>query len=104
MCKGCKNPLHIASLAQWLEFSAVNRKVTGSIPVGSVILIFITCASQSNKTCKKTTLKYIKHMYIIAICPQLQPMWKSGWKSPNPVSGNGFYAAAATAASPNAWT
>ena len=43
-------------------------------------------------------------MYIIAICPQLQPMWKSGWKSPNPVSGNGFYAAAATAASPNAWT
>ena len=28
-----------ALLAQWLERAAVNRKVTGSIPVGSVIIV-----------------------------------------------------------------
>ena len=28
----------LALLAQWLERAAVNRKVTGSIPVGSVLL------------------------------------------------------------------
>lgn len=51
------NALHIkvASLAQWLELSAVNRKVTGSNPVGSDF-IFITFASPSNKTII-TTLK-----------------------------------------------
>ena len=30
-----------ALLAQWLERAAVNRKVTGSIPVGSVFIIFL---------------------------------------------------------------
>ena len=29
----------VALLAQWLERAAVNRKVTGSIPVGSVFTI-----------------------------------------------------------------
>ena len=29
-----------ALLAQWLERAAVNRKVTGSIPVGSVVYFF----------------------------------------------------------------
>ena len=29
----------LALLAQWLERAAVNRKVTGSIPVGSVLLL-----------------------------------------------------------------
>ena len=29
-----------ALLAQWLERAAVNRKVTGSIPVGSVFFFF----------------------------------------------------------------
>ena len=34
----------VALLAQWLERAAVNRKVTGSIPVGSVVLYFIFVA------------------------------------------------------------
>ncbi len=40
----CENPLHafasLASLAQLVERVAVNHKVIGSNPVGSVILIF----------------------------------------------------------------
>jgi hypothetical protein len=31
----------VALLAQWLERAAVNRKVTGSIPVGSVFLFLL---------------------------------------------------------------
>ena len=34
--------VHGALLAQWLERAAVNRKVTGSIPVGSDFRIFIS--------------------------------------------------------------
>jgi hypothetical protein len=30
----------VALLAQWLERAAVNRKVTGSIPVGSVFCFY----------------------------------------------------------------
>jgi hypothetical protein len=33
----------VALLAQWLERAAVNRKVTGSIPVGSVLYSRLLC-------------------------------------------------------------
>ena len=40
MCE--KSITHLASLAQLVERVAVNHKVIGSNPVGSVIVIFIT--------------------------------------------------------------
>ena len=41
--------LHEALLAQWLERAAVNRKVTGSIPVGSVFFFWFACLMPARK-------------------------------------------------------
>ena len=40
----------VALLAQWLERAAVNRKVTGSIPVGSVFTISFPFLDDYRKT------------------------------------------------------